>query len=933
MPAPLSPLSTYRLQLTPAFGFAEAESLVPYFAELGISHLYLSPIWRARPGSQHGYDICDAREINPELGGEDGFRRLSHACQAHGMGIVLDFVSNHMCADPGRNPTWRDTLRNGPSSLHADAFDIDWAPVKRELRNKVLLPILGRQYGEVLEAGELKVVYEGGEFCLRYWEHDLPLNPRQARLILRHRWEELQQLSALPAEDLQEYQSILFQLDHVPPYWEVAEDAREDRLRELSVAGQRLARLLKQSPHLAAHLERNLVDMNGRVGEPESFDLLHELLEQQAYRLSYWRTALHEINYRRFFDINELAGLRMENPRVFAEAHAKLFELLRSGLAQGVRLDHIDGLYDPTAYLTQLRAELAAEAPHAYIVVEKILSAREPLAAVWPIDGTTGYDFLNELNHLYVHAANFAVLRRVYQRFLGRAAHFEHIVYEGKQQIISTSLASELNVLAHELNRISEQDRHSRDFTLDSLQEALREVAACFPVYRTYIGSDGEISEADRAAVDEAIRHAIERNPALEASIFEFIRECLCPLPRITDRPSAYERRLRFALKFQQYTGPVQAKGIEDTAFYRYCPLVSLNEVGGEPVASARAVEAFHAANLRRLAHHPLSMLATSTHDTKRSEDARARLNVLSEMPGEWRTRLREWSRLTAPAKTGSGRRALPDRNDEYLFYQNLLAIWPEGETAASGELVERMKAYLSKAIKEAKVHTSWINPSNEYDRAVERFVERALRGKAAPRFLASFVPFAERVAAAGRQNSLSQLTLKLAAPGVPDIYQGTEFFDYSLVDPDNRRPVDFSMRKDWCEGSRQTRVAEGEPGAQKALMLRTGLRMRQASPELFRVGDYVPLVAEGAGADHVVAFARLLAGEGLVAVGLRWFLTWQANEAGSTRLPLPPGLANRTARNLYTGEEIACGEALELSVLRGLAGGLLHFPRTLDTL
>lgn len=927
--------STYRLQLHAGFGFAQLEELLPYFASLGVTHLYLSPIWRARPGSMHGYDICEAGEINPELGGEEGFTRLSEEAKRQGLGLVLDFVSNHMCADPLRNQAWRDTLANGPSSQCARYFDIDWEPVKDELRNKVLLPILGRQYGEVLEAGELRVEFANGEFALRYWEHNLPLNPRQCRLILRHRLEELRQELAGEGEALLEYESILFQLDHLPSYTEVDDAARAERQREIGIAFQRLQRLVENAPAVAGHIERCIADFNGKPGKASSFDLFHELLELQAYRLSYWRTAMHEINYRRFFDINELAGLRVEDDAVFDATHRKAFELLRTGRAHGLRLDHIDGLYDPAMYLQRMRRELAGEAPGAYIVVEKILSEKEPMSPNWPVDGTTGYEFLNHLNRLYVLPEGMSEVRRIYARFARRHMAFGEVVNASKRQIIATSMASELNVLAHALNRISERERRRRDFTLDSLQEALREVAACFGVYRTYI-SEGRVSETDRSAVAAAIGEAIAKNPALESSIFHFIGECLCPrLEDVGGDEEAFARRLRFAMKFQQYSGPVQAKGIEDTAFYRYCPLVSLNEVGGEPSHLGAPLREFHADNARRRGAHPKSMIATATHDTKRGEDARARINALAELSGEWGKLLPRWSRLLGLAKSRLGTQQAPDRNDEYLFFQNLLAIWPEDAAQADPELVRRMQHYMGKAVKEAKTHSSWVNPSNDYDAAVTRYVEVGLLGKAAERFLESFVPFARKVARIGAWNSLSQLALKLGAPGVTDFYQGCERWDLSLVDPDNRRPVDFAARRRWLEAWDGV-VDIYEPEQAKAGLTALGLRFRRERRELLVQGDYLELECVGPLAGNGVAFARTLGGEALVAVGMRWFsrlvpedgdypqaaATW-----GESGISVPEALRGRRCRNLITGEERVAGEVLAFSeVTARFPGALLHF-------
>jgi len=935
------PVSTYRLQLHAQFRFREAVELIPYFADLGVTHLYLSPIWRARPGSTHGYDVCDPGDISEELGGEAGYRLLSDEASAHGIGILLDFVSNHMCADSTHNPAWRDMLSNGPSSPFADYFDVDWHPVKRELDQKVLLPILGRQYGEILEAGELRIELAGGQFVLRYWEHNLPLNPRQCRLLLRHRLDELKtSLEETEPETVQEYLSVLFQLDHLPAYTEISNEAREDRLREVSIAGQRLRTLLTASTGVLAHVEQNIREFNGTPGDPASFNLLHELLERQAYRLSYWRTALHEINYRRFFDINELAGLRMESPGVFEAAHAALARLVAEGRADGVRLDHIDGLYDPAGYLQKLRQTLG---PDAYIVVEKILSESEPLPGNWPVDGTTGYEFLNQLNRLYVRPESMQVLRQIYRRFSHRSARYEEVSYASKQQIITSSMVSELNVLAHEMNRMSEQDRHCRDFTLDSLQEALREVVACFPVYRTYIGNDGP-SEDDLRAVDEAIRKARERNPAMESSIFAFLRECLCPLPGGVGGSISFSRRMRFAMKFQQYTGPVQAKGVEDTAFYRYCPLASLNEVGGNPAHIGAPTRDFHAENIHRQTRLPRTMIATSTHDTKRGEDARARINVLSEMPEEWHAKLKRWSRLTAHARTEIGDGFAPDRNDEYLFYQSLLAVWAEGQPEA---LAERLRRYMGKAVKEAKVHSSWINPSNEYDEAVGRFVTNVLTGKQAEAFLEDFAPFAERVAWLGALNSLSQLALKLASPGVTDFYQGTELWDLTLVDPDNRQRVEYGERRAWLASwlaqalhggpyGAGALLADWKGGRVKAAVTAMGLRFRREHPELVIDGAYVPLQAEGPMADHVTAFARVRGEDLLVAAGLRWMaplvpegLSYAAAAAawGDTFLVLPAMLPGRALVNILTNRPVATGQHIRLSELFAeLPGALLRY-------
>lgn len=901
----MKPLSTYRVQLNRHFDFHQAEQLVDYWDRLGISHLYCSPILTPRPGSLHGYDTCDHSLVNPELGGEEAFRKLCTSLKKRGMGAIVDFVPNHMAADPMHNLWWRDVLANGPSSAHSHYFDIDWDPAKPELKNRVLLPILGAQYGEVLESGHLRVKYSGGLFRLQYWDNDLPLNPRQVRLILRHRLDDLRALLGEDSPPLSEFLSILFQLDHLPAYTDADPESRADRRRETEVARERLARLEETSPEVHNHIARNLEEFNGTPGDPSSFDLLHELLEAQAYRLAYWRTALHEINYRRFFDINELAALRMEDHEVFERTHERIFALIDEGLIDGIRLDHVDGLYDPAGYCRRLRDRTG---PDFYIVVEKILSGNEPLDEKMSVDGTTGYGALNALNGVFVNSHSAALLRRVYAQFTGRSRSFEEEVLAAKQLIISSSLASELNMLAQELNRMSEGSRRHRDFTLDSLQEALREVVVSFRVYRTYITGRG-VGEQDQLAVIEATRDAIRRNPALDSTIFDFVRENLLWEPRSGESEEERTRRLRFAMKFQQFTAPVQAKGVEDTAFYRYFPMVSLNEVGGEPDRFGVEPAMFHEGNTVRQAGWQHALVATATHDTKRGEDARARINVLSEMPEHWRARLRQWSQVNLPAKRQVNGALAPDRNDEYLYYQALLGSWPAGKSSADKTFCDRMKLFMGKAVKEAKIHTSWINPSNEYDAAVAHFVEETLQGSCSRQFMASFVPFARTMERWGARNSLAQLVLKCMAPGVPDFYQGTELWDLSLVDPDNRRPVDFEARK-----------ADGQAGVRRhpklALMI-TLLNLRKAKPSLFLQGDYLALEPGGEGAASILAFARCFQGDWLVTIATRFTVATGGIIPPACFLTLPTN-APSLWRNLQTGVLVAapdmrlpCAEAL----------------------
>ena len=893
--------ATYRLQLTHKFRFADAEAIIPYLRSLGISHIYASPIFEARPGSLSGYDTCDFSRISPELGGEAGFNSLVAALHDQGMGLIIDFVPNHMSAHPQWNKWWRSVLANGPSSSVSEYFDVDWNPVNSNLHGKVLLAILGGQYGDVLESGDLKIGYHDGEFCLLYGDYNLPLNPRQMKVLLRHRWREVAESFGIDDATRVEFESILFHLDHIPGYQQAGLMARADRERETAVATHRLTQVMQQSPALRQHLEDVIAEYNGVRGQPESFDLLHELLEQQPYRLSYWRTAMQEINYRRFFDINDLIGLRMEYEPLFRAAHVKLIELAEEGAIDGVRLDHIDGLLDPQQYLLQLRAATANSARPMYLVVEKILARQEWLSPEWPVDGSTGYEFLALLNGLWVNEPNLHEIDQIYLHFRERRKPDRDAVYHAKKLITASSMASELNVLAHELNLLSEENRRSRDFTLDGLQEALREVVACFPVYRTYISAQG-FSTADEMAIDEAIGQARRRNPSIDYSIFEFIRSHICPVRQAEESEEDFAERLRFAMKFQQYTSPVQAKGMEDTVFYRYSPLASLNEVGTGTGRRATTPQEFHDANIHRMERWPNAMLTTSTHDTKRGEDARMRIHVLTELPEEWRSNLLQWSHVNEGAKTLVNGHPAPDRGDEYLYYQTLLGMWPPLQKVPDDETVNRMQAFMGKALREAKVHTSWVNPSNEYDAAVEKFVQQTLCGKSSKEFLASFVPFAERIATLAAWESVSQIALKLMSPGVIDTYQGGELWDLSLVDPDNRRPVDYERRRQRLHAmtkdvfdpqlsfEQRSQVVAAIcqswwTGDVKMLYVAQGLRLREKESELLLRGSYHPMKVEGPTSDHVIAFSREYHGKILLTLATRWFASLLPEPAALTEL------------------------------------------------
>jgi len=946
-PARRVPLATYRLQLNAGFTFADARHVLDYLSRLGISDVYTSPYFTARRGSTHGYDVGDHNSLNAELGGDEEHARFVEALAARGMGHVLDFVPNHMGIDTQSNPWWRDVLENGECSPSARFFDIDWSPVKPELRDKVLLPILGEQYGAVLERGELQLAFRDGLLVLHYFDHELPINPRQAPRVYEHGIEALEADMGADDPDLLEFLSVITALHNLPAYTESDPESIAVRRREKEVARARIDRLVARCRRIRQHVEAALVAFNGEPGRPESFDALHELLEAQAYRLAYWRTAAHEINYRRFFDINTLAGLRVEDPEAFEATHRLLFQLMREGKVESLRIDHPDGLFDPARYFAMLQDlarrgwGLEASPGHArpaYVLAEKILSSGESLPERWPVHGTTGYDFLHDVNGLFVQSENARRLRRLYARLTGRGEPFDDVVYESKRLIMETALASELNMLAHAVARIAQGDRHSRDFMLNSLRDALAEIVACFPVYRTYV-TDGGWTVHDREIIHAAIARARRRNPALESSVFLFLRDVLLPpgAERRDDAPLDADpetaRRLQFTMRLQQYTSPVQAKGLEDTAFYRYNALLSLNEVGGDPSRVGRSVASFHEANRHRLERWPFTMLATATHDTKLGEDVRARIDVLSELVDEWGREASRWMRLNRGNRVLVDGEPAPDRNDEYRFYQVLVGAWPPGLTTpeAPAALVTRLRDYMIKAIKEAKLHTSWVNAHEAYDAATAAFVERALTGPGAERFLTAFLPFATRVARHGMLNSLAQTALKLAAPGVPDVYQGAELWDLSLVDPDNRRAVDFEARAaalaalggQGCSPSSPepdrtalvTRLlAEWPDGRIKLYLTACALHARRRDPDLFLRGDYVPLAVEDAPGEHAVAFARRHGTRAVVVVAPRLVATRSPTDAGLplgpeawkiARVVLPPDLAGRTFRNLLTGERL----------------------------
>jgi (1->4)-alpha-D-glucan 1-alpha-D-glucosylmutase len=925
-------LATYRLQLNSEFGFRHAREITAYLHDLGITHCYSSSILSAMPGSTHGYDVIDPSRLNRDLGTEEEFNAWSHSLHAAGMELILDVVPNHMGIAKALNRWWYDVLENGSSSRYAAAFDIDWHPLKRELHNKVLLPILSDHYGVVLEKQDIAIAYEEDRFVVLCGDYRLPLAPKSWGTVLSHGLENLSTHDAAqPSTDegLTELQSILTAIRHLPDREDSTPEEREEREREKEVIRKRIAVLLGNHQRIAAFVQGNIRLFNGTAGDPRSFDLLDQLLNQQAYRLASWKVASEEINYRRFFDINDLAAIRVEERSVFEATHEVIFKLLRDGAAAGVRIDHVDGLYDPGDYLRQLqgwarrelRGDRSAERP-LFIVVEKILGQDEPLPESWPVEGTTGYEFLNTVNGLFVDHTRERAFSDLYRRITGRAQPYADVVYEAKQLIMRASMASEINVLGHQLNLLSERDRRSRDFTLNSLSHAIREIIACFPVYRTYVTVGAEpVSERDKAFIQRAVAQAKRRNPTIGGEVFDFIRGLLLKehRPEVV-KTDEYER---FVMKFQQTTSPVTAKGIEDTVFYRYNRLLSLNEVGGEPQRFGIAPEVFHRRMVDRQARWPKGFSATATHDTKRGEDARARINVLSEIPGEWKACVARWSRWNAKYRTKLESEDSPDPNDEYLLYQTLVGAWPFEDLRPDEreDFCARIQQYMEKAVHEAKIHTSWINPNREYDDGVRRFVQAILDAGRANKFLDDFLRFKQRIANAGLFNSLAQTLLKVTAPGTPDFYQGSELWDLNLVDPDNRRPVDYVLRHKLIQELKgilatadrseavQDLMRHYADGRIKLYVILASLHCRRTHAAAFEQGRYVPLETEGPEAGHLLAFARVHGTHRVMAIVPRLIAVRSTEATGSiweeTWVTMPQEWGTMPFQNVLTGHSI----------------------------
>ncbi|NJK99140.1 MAG: malto-oligosyltrehalose synthase [Spirulinaceae cyanobacterium SM2_1_0] len=892
------PTATYRLQFTPQFDFAAAKKIVDYLAALGISHIYASPVLKAGTGSTHGYDVVDPAQINPELGGQKNFEQLIVLLHEHGLGWIQDIVPNHM-AFSSQNQMLVDVLENGLDSQFKDYFDIDWQHSYETICGKVLAPFLGKFYGDCLESGELQLQYDERGLSVNYYTLKFPIRIESYTQVLTHDLGRLRQKLGRNNPDFVKLLGVLYGLKYIP-----AGEEGSERYDQIVFIKSILWELWNDNPDIRQFITENVQTFNGEVGRPESFNLLESLLAEQFFRLAFWKVGNEELNYRRFFTVNDLISLRIEDQKVFEKVHAFIFELVSAGQMDGLRIDHIDGLYDPATYLFRLRDR----APDAYIAIEKILGLAEELPLNWPVQGTTGYDFLSEVNGVFCQQANQAEFDRIYHRFSGMVLTCEQLMDDKKRLIVGKHLAGDIDNLALFLKQISNRYRYASDFTIYGLKAALIEILTVFPVYRTYINNE-EISTSDRNYITQVIAQARENIPIFLNEL-NFIEKFL--LLDYDDYLTDEEKQqwLHFVMRLQQFTGPLMAKGVEDTVFYIYNRLISLNEVGSHPQQFGTLLDDFHHFNQQRVAYWPHAMNATATHDMKRGEDARARINVLSEIPTEWEAKLREWRELTAAQKTCLEGQNVPDPNDEYFLYQTLIGVFPS-ELVSDDNLVQRIKEYLVKAIREAKVYTAWLKPDTDYEEGFMQFAGSLLKSEPDNAFLQSFLPFQRRIQHYGYFNSLSQLLLKLTTPGVPDIYQGTELWDLSLVDPDNRRPVDYPQRAKLLtaiakQADQDIRALMAElldnlaDGRVKLFLLHRLLRARQQYTELFQRGDYQKLTVVGSLQDCIITFSRTWGDTTAIAIAPRFFTTliregelplgeqiWH-----ETRLSLPPGFA-----------------------------------------
>jgi (1->4)-alpha-D-glucan 1-alpha-D-glucosylmutase len=870
MATPRIPLATYRLQFNTQFRFEHARGLVDYLHQLGVTDIYASPLLQARRGSPHGYDVTDPLHLNIEIGSEQELEAFTAKLQEHRMGLLLDIVPNHMAAG-SENPWWMDVLEDGPGSAYSSFFDIDWHPPRMMLQNKVLLPILTRPYAQVLENQELKLVFDQGGFFIQYFDARLPIAPRTYLLVLQHRLSELQGELGRDQPAFRELGGILAAAKSLPDRVALSSEMAGERRMQREALKERLEKLYQGSPEVRTFVDENVRIFNGRRRNAGSFLLLDRLLAEQAYVLSYWLSASDEINYRRFFTINNLVGVRVEDPLVFEATHAVILRLIERGLVTGLRIDHVDGLRDPHAYLRRLQERIGGSSgngahPQFYVLVEKILAPGEKLPGEWPVCGATGYASLNALNRLALDSDGWRKLHQIYESFLGATVKYGDLVYAKKKEVMESLLAVEMRSLGHHLALLAEADRYARDLRRSDLANALAETTACLPVYRIY-ARNFVLSPDERRYVEKALEAARRRNPRLDPRCFDFVSDVLLLREKGHVLPEQREARLAFIMRWQQFTGPIMAKGLEDSALYVYNPLISLNEVGGSPESNGLGVAAFHEFCRHRQRHgHTLN--ATSTHDTKRAEDVRARINVLSEVAAAWGKKLQRWSRWNKPKKKLVNGLSVPDPNEETLLYQTMLGAWPLEEDQVPG-FRRRLQDYMVKAAREAMVHTKWTRPILRHEQALIHFIKSITKASEDNTFLRDFLRFHREIAYWGALNSLSQLLLKITIPGIPDFYQGSELWDFRLVDPDNRGPVDFEKRARLLAELQQLDHQRGrwgliqevidhwQDGRIKLFLTSRALDFRRAHDLLFLEGVYQPMPTTGAKKENVFAFAR----------------------------------------------------------------------------
>lgn len=884
MPPARLPSATYRVQLNQEFRFADACKILDYLHQLGISDLYLSPILARRKGSDHGYDVVDPTRVDSDLGSEEEFATLQAELQNRGMGLLLDTVPNHMAAS-AENPWWMDVLESGAQSAYAAFFDIDWHPHSRSLDGKILLPVLGRPFGEALDSGEIKLIFQEGRFFFQYFESLFPLAPRSYHAILNHRVESLKALIGEDSPAYHEYSGILASVRELYHSDRRSSETAADRRLRFESARDRLRSLVNTSHEVANLVEENVREANGKENDPATFGFLQRLLAEQNYKLAFWQNLNESINYRRFFTIADLVGVRVEDPVVFEATHGYILRLVSKNPFAGLRVDHIDGLRDPHAYLNKLQERLTSSDANragssAYVLVEKILSRNESLPAEWPVSGTTGYDYLNESSGLFVEPDGGRLIEDIYSAFVGRHQNFTDVVYHKKKLVMNTLLGVEMRTLGRHLAELATQDRYARELNREQLIDALIEVTACLSVYRTYI-RNMEVPVHANKYIHEAIVEAQGRAGHLNPACFDFVRDVLLLLNPPHVPADQREARLAFVMRWQQFTGPIVAKGLEDTALYVYHPLLALNEVGGDPRPSeAASSEKFYSFLETRQRNWSGSLDATSTHDTKRSEDVRARIVVLSEMPTEWKDHLELWVQQNLRHKQEVDGRPVPVPNEEYFLYETLLGVWPL-DREGCGTFLERVQAHLVKATREAMVHTRWTRPNERHEEALQKFAAKIL-SEENREFLTDFREFQTKIAYFGMINGLSQTLLKIAAPGVADFYQGSELWDLRLVDPDNRGPVDFAHRAATLDGLVKAEAARSESalrdivanwpdGRIKLYLIWKAIRFRRDHEDLFCQGEFVPLQSAGCYARNVTAFLRRSANAWALVAVPRW--------------------------------------------------------------